>query len=123
MQITVPDDLGRCHLLRHSWLPWTTWFTAAGLDLSEPMETAAFTDSGLLIDAAIAGHGVMLARNVLVADALATGQLVRLFDTAIPFDGAYYFVRPRHDARLTKEIDAFGQWLAVTLQSEFPNKG
>jgi LysR family glycine cleavage system transcriptional activator len=120
MKIKVPHDLSRCHLLRHSWLPWTTWFTAARVDLPEPNDSAAFTDAGLLIDMAIAGHGVMLGRDVLAADALATGRLVRLFDTNIPVAGAYWFVRPHAGGKLAKEITAFGEWLAATLAREFP---
>lgn len=120
MKIATPADLARCHLLRHSWVPWTTWFASAGVDLPEPDGSGAFTDAGLLIDMAIAGHGVLLGRNVLTADALASGRLVRLFDTSIPVAGAYWFVRPLAGGKLAKEVAAYGTWLAATLAQEFP---
>lgn len=120
MTIETPADLARCHLLRHSWMPWTTWFASAGVDLPEPDDSASFTDAGLLIDMAVAGHGVMLGRTVVVADALASGRLVRLFDVSVPVAGAYWFVRPYAGGKLAKEVAAYGKWLATTLAQEFP---
>lgn len=120
MAIEEPSDLARCRLLRHAWSPWTRWFSAAGLNFSEPDDSAVFADAGLLIDTAIAGHGVLLARDILVADAIASGRLVRLFETSIPFDDGYWFVRPQSGGRFAQDAIIFGEWLGATLAREFP---
>ncbi len=122
LMIETPADLARCRLLRHSWIPWTSWFGAAGLDIPEPSDSAAFTDAGLLIDAAIAGQGVMLGRDVVTADALSSGRLVRLFDTNLPLDGAYWFVRPHAGGTLKRDVDTFETWLTAALNDEFPGR-
>lgn len=119
MAIAEPNDLARCRLLRHSWSPWMRWFAAAGIDLPEPTDSAVFNDAGLLIDAAMAGDGVLLGRNVLVADALASSRLVRLFDVSAPFDGAYYFVQPASGGGRVREARVFGDWLATMLKRQF----
>lgn len=109
-------DLARCHLLRNSWQPWTPWFQRAGLQLPEPTDSHPYEDAGLMLDAAVAGHGVALVRRVLAHDAIASGRLVRLSPVEHPFDGAYHFVRAQpYDSA----IEAFGTWLAEQLHRDF----
>ncbi|MFF7710900.1 LysR substrate-binding domain-containing protein [Pseudomonas sp. NPDC007930] len=115
LNIRTPADLARCTLLRHSWSPWTPWFNQAQLDLPEPTASAVYTDAGLLLDIALAGHGVLLGRSLLVADALASGRLVRLFDTAVPVAGAYWFVVPRVGGQHVEQCQVFGEWLAGVM--------
>lgn len=122
MQIEGPDDLKRCKLLRHSFQPWKLWFEAAGLTCHEPVNSAAYDDAGLLLDAAIAGNGVVLTRSILAADALAAGRIVRLFNVDLPFFGSYYYVRSKRLSPNESAIDLFGKWLAKTLRSELSGR-
>ena len=46
----------------------------------------------MALDAAIAGHGVVLAYSTIAAADLAAGRLVRLFSFALPDQFAYYIV-------------------------------
>jgi LysR family glycine cleavage system transcriptional activator len=56
---------------------WGRWFESAGLQaVARPV--ASFNDAGLMLQAAEQGLGVTLARDLLVADALREGRLVRL---------------------------------------------
>ncbi|WP_432722189.1 transcriptional regulator GcvA [Jeongeupia wiesaeckerbachi] len=89
-----PADLARWPLLRSSIEPWHDWFVAAGLDWPEPQNGLVFTDSGLLVQAALDAQGIALAREVLVHDDLAAGRLVRLFQTTLPMVGAYWLISP-----------------------------
>ncbi|MDQ2879020.1 MAG: LysR substrate-binding domain-containing protein [Pseudomonadota bacterium] len=119
MAIAGVEDFARCRLLRNSWHQWTPWFQMAGLVLPEPTDSAPYDDAGLMLDAAAAGHGIGLVRNVIARDALIAGRLVRLSATEMPFAGAYYFVVPaaltsKHPASLT-----FGSWLANRLRHDF----
>jgi LysR family glycine cleavage system transcriptional activator len=106
-----PKDLAH-HTLLHdeSRGDWRTWLLAAGVDGVDPNRGPVFTDSGMLVQAAIAGQGVALARGVLAADALAEGRLVRPFELTLPTEFAYYLVCPEAKAGRPK-IVAFREWL------------
>lgn len=121
--IEKPFDLARCRLLRHSFRPWKPWFTAAGLDLPEPGQSITYDDAGLLLDAAIAGDGVVLTRRILASGAMARGQLVRLFAVDMPSSEGYFFVRPRQRSPLDPALDHLAHWLAERLHEEVSGDG
>ncbi|MBP6901202.1 MAG: LysR family transcriptional regulator [Burkholderiaceae bacterium] len=64
---------------------WQAWFKAQGLS-PRIAPVAAFNDAGLMLQAAEQGLGLALARELLAADALASGSLVRLSPHALPDD-------------------------------------
>jgi len=74
---------------------WTQWFARCGL-ARRVLPSASFNDGGLLVQAAEAGMGVALVRELLAADALLDGRLVRLPGPAL--EGAvqrrYHIVYP-----------------------------
>lgn len=76
----APSDLARLPLLRTPIEPWTPWLREAGLDWPEPTSGPRYVDLGLVLEAAIDGQGVALARPSLASRALHQGQLVPLFD-------------------------------------------
>lgn len=119
LRIDGAHDLARCHLLRNSWHAWTPWFQAAGLDWPEPSNSTPFDDAGLMLDAVLAGHGVGLVRRIISHDALASGRLVRLSATEIPFDGAYHFATIAQPAPKDQAIGAFRHWLVQRLRADF----
>lgn len=89
-----PADLANFRLMRSDNELWTPWFRAAGVKLEEP-RNAVFNDSALLLQAAVDGRGIALARRSIAEDDIGAGRLVRLFDVAIPADGANYLVWPK----------------------------
>lgn len=105
-----PSDLLDYNLLRHPWHSWAAWFEAAGVSAGEPRDGPEYSDSSLLVDAALAGEGIALARGLGVIDRLKDRSLVRLFDISIPDERSYYFVRPssKRDPMLA-EVE---NWLA-----------
>ncbi len=106
-----PADLAHHTLLHDDPSEWRQWLRAAAVeDVVDASRGPVFTDSSMLIQAAIAGHGVALARHVLVYDDVAAGRLVRPFDLSIPADSAYFLVSPRTTAERPK-IAAFRHWL------------
>lgn len=119
MEIEGPEDFPRCHLLRASWHPWMPWFHKAGLAMAEPSDSAPYDDAGLMLDAAIAGHGVGLVREVIAHDAIAAGRLVRLSPIAVPSDGAYHFVTAAHVEPKALAITTFKEWLADRMRKDF----
>jgi LysR family transcriptional regulator, glycine cleavage system transcriptional activator len=63
-----------------------------------------------VINAAIDGLGVALAKDSWVEQDLAQGRLVRPFDIALPVESAYYLLFPRHRAKDVR-IRTFADWL------------
>lgn len=106
-----PDDL-RFHPLLHDdyFINWPMWLETAGVRGVDTSRGAFFNDSALMLQAAMAGRGVALARGVLVADDLAAGRLTRLFDVSLPGDYAYFVAAPPHHF-LRRRVQVFRDWL------------
>jgi LysR family glycine cleavage system transcriptional activator len=89
---------------------WPEWLAAAGIQGVDVRRGPAYNNSNLAVDAAINGDGILLARSVLVADALAAGRLVKPFDVSQPAHMAYYFACT--EAALERpKVAAFRAWL------------
>jgi len=116
-RLRKPSDLARCQLLRHAWQPWSPWLRAARMRLREPTTGLSLSDSGLLLEAALAGEGVALARSLFALDDLATGRLVRLFDIAVK-DNYSYYVTWHAGMPLSAIGEAFRDWLRTELVTE-----
>lgn len=113
-----PEDLEHQVLLHDDGHgDWRTWLLAAGVDRVDPARGPIFTDSSMLIQAAMAAQGVALARGVLAADELAAGRLVRPFTLSLPTEYAYYLVCPVNTAEQPK-IAAFRDWLIGEARRE-----
>jgi len=110
-----PSDLARLTLLRSPLEPWRPWFEVAGLVWPEPSGGIQFNDIGLLMEAAIAGHGVALARQTIVAGWLEMGLLHRLFDLAAESPHAYWLLYDR-DVLARPEVVTFLEWLRGAVQ-------
>jgi LysR family glycine cleavage system transcriptional activator len=106
----APADLARYTLLRADDEWWKPWFDAVGLDWPEPSRGPIFNDSALLLQAAVEGQGVALARTSLLGNDVRNGLLVRLFDIDVPAPRRYYLVYPPRLARSPK-LAAFRAWL------------
>jgi LysR family glycine cleavage system transcriptional activator len=108
----------RRHTLLHDDSPdrdascpdWRMWLRAAGIGDVNPGQGPRFNQSSLVLEAAIAGQGVALAKAQLAEADLRAGRLVRPFGAAQPVDFAYYFVSP-HNRRALPKVEAFRQWL------------
>jgi DNA-binding transcriptional LysR family regulator len=114
-----PSDLARLTLLRSPLEPWRPWFEVARLAWAEPSGGIQFNDIGLLMEAAIAGHGVALARQTIVAGWLEMGLLQRLFDLEAESPHAYWLLYDR-DVLARSEVVTFIEWLrgAVRTRAE-----
>lgn len=113
-QFETLEEIGRVRLIRSPLEPWSTWFTACGLHLSEPREGTQFNDVGMMLDAAAAGFGVTLARLKLAATSLASGRLVRLSPRSVP-SPHHHFLCWKPGAMDRWECAAFADWLQRTL--------
>ncbi|MBO0736353.1 MAG: transcriptional regulator GcvA [Alphaproteobacteria bacterium] len=115
--LRVPDDLLR-HTLIHDQAverdplapTWPMWLKAAGVRNVPAAVGLTFNNMHLALDAAIAGHGVVLAYSTIAAADLAAGRLVRLFPLALPDQFAYYILTAPGALERPK-VRAFRDWL------------
>jgi LysR family glycine cleavage system transcriptional activator len=116
-----PADLAK-HVLIHSyWSPadrepptWQRWLTSAQCRWREvpefkDMQHLSFREELHAIEAVIAGQGIGIFSDALVAHELASGTLVRAFGLSLPGYCFYVVRRPGHPRE--KIIRAFSEWL------------
>jgi len=113
-----PDDL-RHHTLLHDDMreTWRIWLLAAGVEGIDPDRGPGYNLSALVIDAAVAGQGIALARSALISDDLASGRLVKPFELGLPAEYAYYMVYPARALDHPK-VRAFRDWVLAEVGVE-----
>lgn len=106
-----PEDL-RNHTLLHDdmTVSWAEWLMTAGVSDIDPARGPFFSDSSMLINAAVEGLGVALGRSALAAGDLRAGRLVKPFEISLPTEFGYFIVYPERRAERPK-IVAFRDWL------------
>jgi len=109
-RIKSAADLLKFPLLHlNDWTTWTRWFEAAGV--SEPIAHGpSVNQASMLIDLAVDGQGVALARTALAAWDLINGRLVRPIDVSLRMSNTYWIVCPKVNANVPK-IATFRDWL------------
>lgn len=112
----TPADLAGRLLLRGEGEPWLPWFQLAGLDWPEPTQGLVFSDSGLIVQAAVDGQGIALARRSLVQDELASGRLLQLFPLTLPFPWRYWLVTA-NPPPLRPVLQTFVDWLREEMHA------
>jgi LysR family transcriptional regulator, glycine cleavage system transcriptional activator len=118
-------DLRKQVLVHSYWAPsdllaptWQRWLDAARKrwrDVPElgDMDHLSFREELHAIEAVIAGQGIGLFSDVLVASELAAGTLVKAFDLSLPGYHFYVVRTPGHPRE--KTIQAFSAWLLSVL--------
>ncbi len=116
--VEKPADLANHTLLHRDDSPgpapldWAMWLRAAEVDGVDPERGLRYSMESMAIQAAVDGHGIALASNVLAEADIEAGRLVRLFDIGLRtgLDVAYYLAyapsRLRHP-----RVAAFRDWL------------
>lgn len=103
--------LKRYRILRDDCqVEWNAWARLAGIDTGEFMHEVTYSDSNLMLGAAIAGQGVAIGRSTLVSADLVSKRLVRLFDVVAPGPYSYHLVTAE-DRGKPPHLQAFEQWL------------
>lgn len=99
------------------WLTWRRWLEEQGVAQLEPKRWLYFNYAHQIAQAALTGQGLALARMPLIADSLASGDLVEVLPgTRLDSPLAYWLlVAPRSAQR--PEIQAFCTWLHEQAQA------
>lgn len=74
-------------------------------------------NSAAVLQAAVAGQGIALARSVMVHDDLASRRLVRLFPEVVFPSPLAYFVVYRGECAALPRLVAFRDWLLKEAQA------
>ena len=114
-----PADLAG-HILLHDGSPdadescpdWTMWLAARGVRGVDGTRGPRFNQSSLVIEAAVGGRGVALAKRALAQADLDAGRLVSPFQITTAVDFAYYLVHPKPTGRLP-QVKAFMTWITA----------
>ena len=91
------------------WISWSAWVERAGVATGAASRGLRFTDSIVLIGAAVAGLGVALGRSPLVGPMLESGQLIRVTQESWPAPWSYFLVAPPAHFR-RPVVRAFVDW-------------
>jgi LysR family glycine cleavage system transcriptional activator len=95
---------------------WTMWLAARGVKGMDGARGPRFNQSSLVIEAAVGGRGVALAKRALAQADLDAGRLVAPFQIATAVDFAYYLVHPKAKGRLP-QVKAFVSWLIAEAEA------
>jgi LysR family transcriptional regulator, glycine cleavage system transcriptional activator len=110
----TPERLSEYTLLhedRKQW--WKDWLAEAGVKTEMDWRGTIFQNH-LAIEAAEAGAGFALGDQILCADALAEGWLIKPFTTDMKDHGNYWIVRKK-GSKETAVVKAFREWLLSEL--------
>lgn len=109
--LQTPSDLRR-HVLLHDQPrdAWRRWLDMAGEISIDATAGPGFSDSAMVLQAAIEGHGVALGRLFLAAGDIAAGKLVRPFAQTLPNDFSYWLVCPKSSLQKAR-VATFRHWL------------
>jgi LysR family glycine cleavage system transcriptional activator len=121
--LAEPKDLLH-HILLHDGSPepddscpdWTMWLAARGVKGVDGARGPRFNQSSLVIEAAVNGRGVALAKRTLAQADLEAGRLVAPLQIATAVDFAYYLVHPKAKGRLP-QVKAFIAWITAEAEA------
>lgn len=117
-RLRKPDELARETLIHdlsmdgHAGFPtWDAWLQRAGVTDVAITRGMKINNSAAVLQAAIDGQGVALARSVMARDDLAAGRLVPLFPEISFASPLAYYVVYRPECASLPRLTAFRDWL------------
>ena len=118
-RLRTPADLAGRTLIhdlsvdaRAGFATWSTWLEQADAVNVATRRGLRINNSAAVLQAAIDGHGIALARSIMARDDLAAGRLVRLFPKVKLASRLAYYVVYRPECADLPRLVAFRDWLA-----------
>lgn len=114
-----PEDLARHTQIIVGALQddWHLWFTGAGIPFVRGRNQITFDMVLTAIEAAVDGLGVMMGRERLLVEELATGRLIVPFEARIPSSIGYHVVTPVELADRPL-VRAFRDWILEAAREQ-----
>jgi LysR family glycine cleavage system transcriptional activator len=96
---------------------WPLWFEAHGVAAPNCKKGPAFSESHLIVRAAVAGQGLALVRDIYAADDLRSKKLMKALTVNWPLQFAYYAVTTSEAAQ-KPAVRRFRDWLIEEARHE-----
>ncbi|WP_175854910.1 transcriptional regulator GcvA [Burkholderia anthina] len=120
--LRAPADLVRETLIHdlsmdgHDGFPtWETWMENVGVTGGATRRGMKINNSAAVLQAAIEGQGVALARSVMARDDVASGRLVRLFPEISVMSAMAYYIVYRPGCASLPRLVASRDWLLTEV--------
>ena len=111
-RISKPQDMLAHRLIDVSGMTegWDKWFSKVAVPLPADKSIDKASTYVVTLNMALNGQGIALAHDIIAADLIAQGKLVRLFEVSVPMREQYYVIPPakRHANTASK---VFHAWL------------
>lgn len=104
-------------LHRTDSLTWETWLARVGAEAFDASGGIRFNNAFAAYRFAADGHGVVLAKDLLVQNELREGTLVNPFNVSVPSQNTYDFICPAERVR-SKPVSQFWDWLVAQAKSD-----
>jgi LysR family glycine cleavage system transcriptional activator len=112
-----PADILKFPLIHlDSRADWAKWLQTAGMNDHNVKHGPVLNRASMVIDAAINGQGIALARTTLAAWDLLNGRLVRPFSEALRLSKTYWIVCPKATSNVPKIVTFRDRLLAEAAQ-------
>ncbi|MFL1423603.1 transcriptional regulator GcvA [Acinetobacter baumannii] len=99
-------------MVNHSDFPtWEKWLEIAGIKELQGKRNIQMNNSAAVLQTAMDGHGIALARSVMAQDDIRTGRLIRLFPNINYQSPLSYYIVYRHELSNLPRILAFKEWI------------
>ncbi|SFM78250.1 LysR substrate-binding domain-containing protein [Variovorax sp. OV329] len=117
--ISKPSDIahftlieaGDAHRTHLEWLTWRRWFEVHALSRTQPKRWLYFNYAYQMVQAALTGQGVVLARSSLISDSLASGDLIEVLPQQRMDSPMAYWLLGGPRSTMRPEVQAFSDWL------------
>lgn len=115
-RLKTPDDLAHVPVIQDetTMLSWDAWRAEVGLDPGIKLSGPVYSDASLAFDASISEQGVLMAADMMSADAVSDGRLVRPFEHSVDGPQGYFLVVAK-GRRESRKLRAFREWLRVEV--------
>lgn len=117
------DDLSHAEFINTTWMSkdlkhisWTDWFAAGKYEPTKDTKVREFSQEHEVLQAGLAGQGLILLSNVLAGDMVARGWLLP-YRPDVRLEGLVYRVITGPQKSDSKKLKAFMAWLAKEMDS------
>lgn len=115
--VSQASDLARTPLFHDRTLRmWGEWIEAAGITDIDWRKGPIVHSSAICLEAALRGHGMALANEIIAERYLDSGELVRPFELAIDPPGYRWYLLTESTMRESAEASMFREWLTSELR-------
>lgn len=101
---------------------WDAWLNHAGISGVATERGMRINNSAAVLQAAVDGQGIALARSVMACDDVVSGRLVRLFPETRFHSALAYYVVYRPECISKPKLAAFRDWLFAEAQFRCPDE-